>query len=1106
MFLELSFSTSFQIGARGEIDARLVFSEFGEQGGKETERVLQTKAQAEIGLFGEASLIFGMTNEGKYYGRYETSGIYLSASASLLGYDFNFYDDPNTIEVEEKIYLLDKEEIILFDSQPLSAQSISASAAGQYLEDALYQEALVLLKEYENKTSEVCAKVRLQVNQDAIMTRSAFLGKLEIENENDEFSIQNIDIDLEVRDANGNLVSSDLFIIQSPVLSGIDAIDGTGIIGINSAGSAEFTIVPSGLAATEAPTVYTIGGSFSYTENGNQVSIPLAATAITVLPQAELYLHYFQQRDVIGDDPFTEAIESSEAFALGMLVSNQGKGTANNLEVISNQPKIVENEKGLLTDFKLVGATINGKETNTFNANFGNIEGGETAVAVWSMESALQGKFSDHKATFQHVNALGDEEFSLIKNVEIHELIRQVESSFDNDQLADFLVNDIDDLASTPDALYLSDGSVASVSTMTGATVSGFSQAKQKLDIAVAASTGWSYLRITDPLDGQARITKVLRSDGSEVALTNVWASDRTFPKTGRPTYENTLHLLDYNNTGAYTLFFDAENPIGPTITNINDIPLSDTQTAAVSFIDVTFSEVIDSTSFDFRDVVLLRDDGSNLITQSVTAQQLTETTYRINGLASLTGENGVYDLIVNATGIKDLDGTRGTGALTNSWTTSGISTFGTLQGTTWNDLNGNRRQDTGEAGLADWTVYLDANANGTLDDGEVATLTNENGDYTFSDLSAGTYTVSQVVENGWQQTYPTITTTADSIELFTPSAPIAIESETAVTTTDQLISLNDFHSDPRFSNISGNGYASVIIDTGIDIDHSFFGPDADSNGVADRIVYQYDFGDNDTDASDKNGHGSHVASVIGSSDRTYSGIAPDANLIALKVFKDSGSGSFSDLERSLQWVINNANAYNIASINLSLGDEKNWTTPQGRYGIGDELAALSAMGIVVAAAAGNNFAKFNSQPGVAYPAADPTVISVGAVQLGSDKIADFSQRDPDLLDVFAPGSPIVGADANGGIKTLSGTSQAAPYISGIAVLSQQIAVENLGRKLTAQEFETLIKTTGVVINDGDDEVDTVANTGLDFSRVDMLAIAEAILTLSREASISSPT
>ena len=253
VFLELSFSTSFQIGARGEIDARLVFSEFGEQGGKETERVLQTKAQAEIGLFGEASLIFGMTNEGKYYGRYETSGIYLSASASLLGYDFNFYDDPNTIEVEEKIYLLDKEEIILFDSQPLSAQSISASAAGQYLEDALYQEALVLLKEYENKTSEVCAKVRLQVNQDAIMTRSAFLGKLEIENENDEFSIQNIDIDLEVRDANGNLVSSDLFIIQSPVLSGIDAIDGTGIIGINSAGSAEFTIVPSGLAATEAP-------------------------------------------------------------------------------------------------------------------------------------------------------------------------------------------------------------------------------------------------------------------------------------------------------------------------------------------------------------------------------------------------------------------------------------------------------------------------------------------------------------------------------------------------------------------------------------------------------------------------------------------------------------------------------------------------------------------------------------------------------------------------------------------------------------------------------------------------------------------------------------
>jgi len=85
----------------------------------------------------------------------------------------------------------------------------------------------------------------------------------------------------------------------------------------------------------------------------------------------------------------------------------------------------------------------------------------------------------------------------------------------------------------------------------------------------------------------------------------------------------------------------------------------------------------------------------------------------------------------------------------------------------------------------------------------------------------------------------------------------------------------------------------------------------------------------------------------------------------------------------------------------------------------------------------------------------------------------------------------------------MGGTSQAAPHITGIATLAQQIAVENLGRKLTVSEFRYLLQTTGVIINDGDDENDSVTNTGLDFPRVDMQALAEAILTFNGE--ISNP-
>ena len=426
-----------------------------------------------------------------------------------------------------------------------------------------------------------------------------------------------------------------------------------------------------------------------------------------------------------------------------------------------------------------------------------------------------------------------------------------------------------------------------------------------------------------------------------------------------------------------------------------------------------------------------------------------------------------------------------------------GLYQVASISGEVWNDADGNRINSAAEPGLSDWTVYLDTNGNGELDTDEISTQTNVDGTYHFSDLDPGTYNVAQVVKPGWQQTFPAVTTTSANIEIFTPSAPEELTTSATVAATGSLISLDDFRADERFSDITGEGYASVIIDTGIDLNHPFFGADEDNNNIADRIVFQYDFADNDNDATDKNGHGSHVASIVGSSDSNYGGIAPGADLIALKVFKDNGSGYFSDLEKSLQWVINNATLYNIASVNLSLGDEKNWTSAAGRYGIGDELAALSAMGIVVAAAAGNNFAEFNSRPGVAYPAADPNVISVGAVEGNTGQIADFSQRHSELLDVFAPGIPILGADAEGGTKILGGTSQAAPYISGIAVLAQQIAVENLGRRLTTTEFNTLISTTGILINDGDDEVDNVTNTGLDFPQVNMVALAEAILPLS---------
>jgi YD repeat-containing protein len=436
----------------------------------------------------------------------------------------------------------------------------------------------------------------------------------------------------------------------------------------------------------------------------------------------------------------------------------------------------------------------------------------------------------------------------------------------------------------------------------------------------------------------------------------------------------------------------------------------------------------------------------------------------------------------------------------------AGLYQLASIHGQRFNDLNGDGLKGTGELGLSGLTVYLDANNNGKLDSGEVSIVTDTNGNYNFVNLKPGTYAVSEILQAGWRQTRSSISfnTTGSDAPLFTPDQSTGTPGASP-TAASHLINLDAFRADPRFTNIRGNGLTSVIIDTGVDLNHPFFGPDTNGDGVADRIIYQYDFANNDTDASDTNGHGSNVASIIASSDGTYTGIAPAAKIIVLKVFDDTTSGSFANVEKALQWVVSNADSYNIASVNLSVGDQKNWSTEIGRYGIGDELAAIAAKGIISTAAAGNDFATFNSEQGLAYPAADPNVISVGAVQSDTGQISGFSQRQGIFLDVFAPGVAITGANATGGTSVLNGTSQAAPHIAGIAVLAQEVAMQNIGRKLTIDEFRYLLANTSTIINDGDDEVDNVRNTGLNFPRVNMLALAEGILRLNGQAPLELP-
>lgn len=405
----------------------------------------------------------------------------------------------------------------------------------------------------------VCAKVRLQISQDITLTRTAFRGTLQIEN-NGDTPVEGVHLSIDFRDGNNKSVS-ELFAMRGPVLVGIDDVDGTGVVAPHSTGSAEYTFIPTLEAAPTAARSYYIGGTLRYLADGQNVVVPLLPGPITVLPEAQLVLDYFQQRDVYADDPFTSEVEPSEPFALGLRIRNVGAGSSRQFRISSSQPKIVENEKGLSINFQLVNTRVDGIEVpSNLTLTLGDIAPNESKVVIWDMVASLQGKFIDYRASFEHVDALGSKNISLIQQTAIHELIHVVRADRpnDDDQL-DFLVNDLPDANHTPDSIYLSDGRTEPVTLASGAQVNGeASAANRQVRLTASVSPGWCYLELPDPGRGLS-LSRVLRSDGRELRPENVWRTDRSFPasRTGA-IREQLLHLLDYDSTGSYTLIFDS--------------------------------------------------------------------------------------------------------------------------------------------------------------------------------------------------------------------------------------------------------------------------------------------------------------------------------------------------------------------------------------------------------------------------------------------------------------------------------------------------------------------------------------------------------------------
>ena len=254
-----------------------------------------------------------------------------------------------------------------------------------------------------------------------------------------------------------------------------------------------------------------------------------------------------------------------------------------------------------------------------------------------------------------------------------------------------------------------------------------------------------------------------------------------------------------------------------------------------------------------------------------------------------------------------------------------------------------------------------------------------------------------------------------------------------------------------------GEGGADVtIIDSGVDYEHR----DLDDNYVDGK-----DFVNDDDDAMDDNGHGTHVAGTADAEDddQDVIGVCTDANLHAAKVLDSGGSGYWSDVAAGIYWTADQGHDVG----NMSLGGSSYSQT------VKDACKDAYKKGVLLVAAAGNDGPRPDT---VLYPAAYDEVIAVSATNR-SDDIARFSSRGEEV-ELAASGVDILSSQLNGGTTEKSGTSMASPHVAGAG---GQLMDNGYSNKEARQHLRDTAEDIGLSSDEqGYGLVDVAAALGLD--------------------------
>ena len=436
----------------------------------------------------------------------------------------------------------------------------------------------------------LCSLVKIEIQQELTLERIGFLATLEVTNNEGDASITNFSAQLTFQttafsDDGTAEDASDLFFVQPPDLTGINGIDGTGIIPPGKTAHVEWFLIPTISAGGMTPegVRYMIGAELGGMLYGQEIpadSLQVVSDMITVRPEPQLEITYFQPRDVLGDNPFTpDIVETPVPFTLGVMVNNVGFGAARKLKINSEQPRIVDNSQGLLMVPFLLGSRVDDEPTDhaSLLVDLGDIQPSGCRKGAWDMITTLSGEFTEFSATYTHAPELGGDATSVIVGMDAFFIVHEVLNDLPGrDGLRDFLAvtEDVPNLPDSdenpvlmPDTLFETDCNQVPVNRLETASVTSYTAREAKVH-ALADIEGWVFILLFDPHDARVPVTRVERSDGKILDTNNFWTHLRyRRPDNARLPY---LYIFDFVQLGEYdyTVTYDP-------ITDDTDPPVS---------------------------------------------------------------------------------------------------------------------------------------------------------------------------------------------------------------------------------------------------------------------------------------------------------------------------------------------------------------------------------------------------------------------------------------------------------------------------------------------------------------------------------------------------